>query len=286
MNNLWQATIKVGRPGQSKADDELSEHLIEHCRAGKKSLKAVKMLWGNSMDELASCDRKARKIHKEMTFEGIGGIRVAVEAERQLWLDRMSRLSEEYNTLSAKWLDNYDIYIEQERLDKNGAFRLEDYPSREALASRFRFQYAILPMPEPNQFIRNALTDELGRRLAEEYQQRLQNTTAQITRQVLNTLLGLINDTAESLANDGSIIDSENKKGPFAKLREYIDRIPALNITNDPTISRIAAEARERLDFTTEELRKSQTTRQLAAAHAQGIALQFGQVTRKIAKAA
>jgi len=99
-------------------------------------------------------------------------------------------------------------------------------------------------------------------------------------------LLGLINDTAESLANDGPIVDSENRKGPFAKLHEYLDRIPALNITNDPKIDAIAKQARNHLAYTSEELRKNQMTRQLAAAHAQGIALQFGQTTRKISKAA
>lgn len=285
-STLWQASIKVSRPGQSKTDDELSEHLVEQFHTGKDALKAVKQLWGDTMGDLNSCERKARKFHKECTFEGIGLIRVCVEAERQMWLSRMERFAAEYNQLALEWLNNYEIHLEQERHDKNGAFRIEDYPTREALASKFRFTYAILPMPTPNQFIRDALTDELGRRLAEDYETRLQNTTAQISRQVLNTLLGLINDTAETLANDGPIVDSEGRKGPFAKLQEYLDRVPALNITNDPTIARIAAEARDRLAFSAEELRKSTTTRQLAAIRASNIALQFGQTTRKIAKAA
>ena len=285
-HTLWQATIKVGRPGQSKTDDELTEHLTDTFHTGKKALKAVKQLWGNSLDDLSSCERKARKFHKNITFDGIGDIAVCVEAEREKWLSTMETYATEYRALAQKWLDNYDIWLEQERYDKNGAFRIEDYPSRESLASKFRFAYAILPLPEPNQFIKDQLTDELGKRLAADYETRLANTTAQISRKVLDTLLGLINDTAESLANDGPIVDSENRKGPFAKLQEYLDRIPSLNITGDPTINAIAQQARAKLAYSADALRKNQQTRQLAAIHASNIAMQFGTTTRKIAKAA
>jgi hypothetical protein len=286
MNTLWQATISFGRPGQTKTDPELTAFLTKSFGTGKNAVKGVKHLWGDSLKPHSSLEGRARAFHDNMTFEGIGNINICTEGERQKWLDGMQKYKAAHDALTSNWLEQYDIWLEQERIEHNGAFRIEDYPTRESLAAKFRFQFAILPMPTPNQFIKDQLTDELGKRLAAEYETRLQNTTAQISRQVLNTLLGLINETAESLAGDGNIIDSENKKGPFAKLREYLDRIPALNITNDPTIARIAEQARRHLDFTSEELRKSQTTRQLAAAHAQGIALQFGQVTRKIAKAA
>jgi hypothetical protein len=285
-HTLWQATIKFGRPGQSKTDDELSEHLTDTFHTGKKALKAVKQLWGNSLDELGSCERKARKFHKNTTFDGIGDIRVCVEAEREKWLATMEEYADAYRALARQWLDNYEIWLEQERYDKNGAFRIEDYPCRESLATKFRVHFAILPMPEPNAFVRDALTDELGKRLAADYETRLKNTTAQISRTVLDTLLGLISETAESLANDGPIVDSENRKGPLAKLQEYLDRIPALNITGDPTITAIAEQARTKLAYSADALRKNQQTRQLASIHATNIALQFGASTRKIAKAA
>lgn len=285
-HTLWQATISFGHPGQSKTDEELTEHLVKSYATGSKAVRGVKQLWGDSLKPHTSFESKVRKYHSNMTFEGIGDIRLCTAGEKATWLSFMQDMAASHTELTRDWLDKYDIWLEQERVDKNGAFRIEDYPTRESLANKFRFTFAILPMPEPNQFITDQLTDELGKRLAADYEARLKNTTAQISRQVLNTLLSLINDTAESLANDGPIVDSENRKGPFAKLHEYLDRIPALNVTNDPTISRIAEQARTHLTYTSEELRKNQTTRQLAAAHAQGIALQFGQTTRKIAKAA
>ena len=285
-NNLWQATIKISRPGTSKADNELTDHLREHFHMGKNAAKGIKQLWGSSLDALSANARKARKAHDQFTFEGIGGIRIAVSDERQKWLDTMEHYAAIDRSLSQEWLNSYDIWLEQERYDKNGAFRIEDYPSREHLATKLGFHYAILPMPEPNSFIRDALTDELGKRLAAEYETRIANTTETIRRRVFDNLIGLIAETAETLANEGPIVDSENRKGPFAKLQEYLDRVHALNITNDPRITQLAEQARIRLAYSAETLRKNQTTRQLAAAQAQNIALQFGSSTRKIAKAA
>lgn len=285
-NNLWQATIKISRPGTSKTDNELTDHLRDHYNLGKNAAKGIKQLWGNSLDALSSHARKIRKTHEQMTFEGIGGIRLAVSDERQKWITTMEGLDATNRQLSQDWLDSYDLWLEQERFDKNGTFRIEDYPSRENLANKLGFQFAILPMPEPNAFIRDALTDELGKQLAAEYEARLANTTETIRRRVFDNLINLISETAETLANDGPIVDSENRKGPLAKLQEYLDRIPALNITNDPRITQLADQARVKLAYSAETLRKNQTTRQLAAAQAQNIALQFGTTSRKISKAA
>jgi hypothetical protein len=283
---LWQATTSFGHPGQSKTDDELTAHLQQAFSTGSKAVRGVKQLWGDSLKPHTSFEGKVRKYHSNMTFEAIGAIRVCTEGEKQNWLTFMQEMAVEHAKLTQDWLDKYDVWLEQERYDKNGAFNIADYPTRETLAGKFRFTFAILPMPEPNQFIKDQLTDELGKRLADEYEQRLTNTTSQIRNQVLRTLLGLIADTAETLANDGPIVDSENRKGPLAKLHEYLDRIPALNITNDPTIAAIAAQARTKLAFSADALRKNQQTRTLAAVHASNIAMQFGATTRKIAKAA
>ena len=285
-SNLWQATIKISRPGTSKADNELTDHLREHFHMGKNAAKGIKQLWGNSLDPLATNARKARKAHEQMTFEGIGGIRLAVSDERQKWLTAMEHYAAIDRQLSQDWLNSYDLWLEQERYDKNGAFRIEDYPSRENLANKLGFQFAILPMPEPNAFIRDALTDELGKQLAAEYEARVANTTESIRRRVFDNLINLISETAETLANDGPIVDSEKRKGPLAKLQEYLDRVPALNITNDPRITQLADQARVKLAYSAETLRKNETTRQLAAAQAQNIALQFGTTSRKISKAA
>jgi hypothetical protein len=286
VNNLWQASIKISRPGTSKTDEELTEGLVEAHRMGKNAARVVKQLYGDHLAATSKAEARARKDHHRLTFEGIGNIRLVVLGEREHWLSVMEKHAAEHRRLAQEFMDNWDLIMEQERIDKNGTFRVEDYPSRESIASTFDFKFGVLPMPQPNQFITDAFTDDLGKKLAAEYETRLANVSEQVRRTILNTMLTLIADTAESLAGDGPIIDSEKRKGPLAKLQEYLDRVPMLNINNDPQINQVFNAARSKLNFSAERLRDSKVTRQLAAAQAHNIALQFGSSTRKLSKAA
>jgi hypothetical protein len=279
---LWQSTIRIGRPGSQKTDDELSESLVEREHMSKDAAKVVKQLYGDHLSKYSSAERAARSDHKRLTFPGIGNISIVVLEERQLWLDTMARHDGILNALADEFCDNYDLIIEAERLSKNGNFKIDDYPSRAAMRSRFSFTYGVQPMPEPNAFLTDAFTDDLGQKLAAEYEQRLSAVTEQVRRQVLNTMLSLVADTAESLASDGPIVDSENRKGPFAKLQQYLERVPALNVTNDPTITGLYTACLQKLSMSADRLRASNTTRQLAAARAADIAMTFGGTSRKL----
>ena len=279
---LWQATIRIGRPGSQKTDEDLSESVVEREHMSKDAVRVVKQLYGDHLAKYSAAERRARSDHKRLTFPGIGEIDLIVLEERQLWLDTMAKHDASLSALANEFCDNYDLIIEGERLSKNGNFKIDDYPSRSAMRAKFSFSYGVQPMPSPNQFLTDAFSDDLGQKLAAEYEQRLSNVTEQVRRQVLNTMLSLVTDTAESLASDGPIVDSENRKGPFAKLQQYLERVPALNVTNDPQITAIYDQCRQRLSMSADWLRASTTSRQLAAAHAENIAREFGTAARKL----
>ena len=280
---LWQATLCISTPGTSVTDDELTADTLERHTMAKASGKFVKALYGDALAPYQKRARTARKDYHRLTFEGIGNIRLVVLDERQAFLDLMATHEAALREEGKIFIAKFDEILAQERADKNGAFRLEDYPSRGSLAERFSVVYQVLPMPDPSQFLKDAMTDGLSERMAAEYAARLENTTRKVSETVLQTMMNLVAETAESLAGDGPIVDSENRKGPFAKLQEYLDRVPALNITNDPKISAVLAQCKERLSFSADRIRANKTTRQLVAAHAQNIALNFGGIQRKIA---
>lgn len=283
---LWQATLRISCPGTNVTDEELTGETIRRNNMADASGKFVKALYGDALNPYHKRARLARKDYHRLTLEGIGDIRLVVVDEREKFLDLMATHEGALHQLAADFVKQFDAILEQERKDKNGAFRIEDYPTIGQLAERFSCRYAVMPMPEPSQFLKDAMAEGISEKLAKEYEERLSNTTKQVSRTVLNTMMNLVAETAESLAGDGPIVDSENRKGPFAKLQEYLDRVPALNITGDDTINSLLNECRSRLSYSADRIRSSKTTRQLVAAHAQNIALTFGQVTRKIAKAA
>jgi hypothetical protein len=279
---LWQSTIRISKPGTSCTDDDLTREILDEHRMGDKAARVVKRLWGDAFAGIDRRDRRIRGDYHRLTFDGIGNIRILVVEERQQFLDIMRDHAETRANLVTAALANYDQTIERERIDKNGAFRIEDYPTREALADAFSFSYNVLPMPAPSQFLVDGITDDLSATLKAEYEQKLARAETNVRRAVFQTLLALIAETAETLSGDGPIIDTENRKGPLAKLQEYLDRIPALNITNDPQITAIYEQARQKLSVSSSHLRSSKIARQAAALNAKNIATKFGNVTRKL----
>lgn len=283
LNKVLQASLRVKLVGTSVSDDGLTAELQTNHGIADDNVRAVKILFPGKTGPLGAIRKivgKARKRHIALTFEGFGDSRLLVLAEQQAYRDGLQGLAEEFQLAAEHFIDNYASHMAAERLHKNGSFCEDDYPPRDKLPELFALETSIIPLPEPNQFLKLALGEELQAKYEAQANGAIQN----IRRDTYKTLLGLVASTAESLAGDGPLVDSDNKKGPLAKLREYLDRVPALNLTNDSEIAALHADAKAKLDVGTELLRQSKSMRQKVANDAQIIVRRFGVMgNRKIA---
>ena len=50
----------------------------------------------------------------------------------------------------ARFIEDYDDNIDQARLDLGKLFRIDDYPSKEALQGKFAIRYRITPSRTPS----------------------------------------------------------------------------------------------------------------------------------------
>jgi hypothetical protein len=279
-NKLLQAVFRVHGIGQSVEDEELTQEMIDNHGIDEKGIAAVKKLFTEQLKPFRKAANKARAYHLQRTFEGFGAARLIVATEQQAYVEKMEGLIMAITAAKADFIAKYPQHIEREKQLKNSAFRADDYPPLEKLASLFRVQFLIVPMAEPGE----ALKKQLIGTYAEKYEQALKNATESVRRQTLGMMMSLIAQTAESLAGDGPITDSENKKGPMAKLREFLERVPDLNITGDPQIAALATECQKKLNVSTDLLRNSKVARKAVAGVALDIAQRFGAMgARKLA---
>jgi hypothetical protein len=294
-NSLWQATIRLSRPGSSVTDDDLTDEIIDGHSLAKNSARAIKNLWGSSIQPINAIERRIRKDFHRLTFSGIGSIRLVVLAERETFLARMSEHQSVYETTAAQFITDYEDILEKEKQrfaasHPDGVFKIEDYPTKASLAEAFGFTYSVLPMPEPSAFLTEHFAADASARLAAEYEQKLAAAHKNVRDAVLRTMLALISDTAVSLSGDGPIFDAENRKGPFAKLQDYLDRVPGLlsSLGTDPEIEAVYAACRNKLSVSADHLKSNKVFRQNAAMKAKSIALEFGGALgkRKLTKAA
>jgi hypothetical protein len=279
-SSLLQAVFRVHGIGQSVEDEDLTKEMVDNHGIDEKSIAAVKKLFTEQLKPFRKAANKARAYHVSRTFEGFGASRLIVATEQSTYTALMEKFIAEIENEKRAFIDQYPVHIERERQLKADAFKAEDYPPREKLEQLFRVNFLIMPMALPS----DAVCKQLLGKYAEKYEEAIKSATENVRRQTLGMMLTLIAQTAESLAGDGPIVDSENKKGPLAKLREFLDRVPNLNITGDATINALAAECSKKLDVSTELLRNSKTTRKAVATIAIDIAQRFGaQGRRKLA---
>ena len=63
----------------------------------------------------------------------------------------------------ARFIEDYEDNIDQARLDLGKLFRIEDYPSKEALQDRFGIRYRITPVPDADHFMAKLASDDTDR---------------------------------------------------------------------------------------------------------------------------
>ena len=63
----------------------------------------------------------------------------------------------------ARFIEDYDDYIDQARLDLGKLFRIKDYPSKEDLQGKFSIRYRITPVPDADHFIAQLASDDTER---------------------------------------------------------------------------------------------------------------------------
>ena len=75
----------------------------------------------------------------------------------------MDGLRERVVRQRARFIEDYDDYVDQSRLDLGKLFRIEDYPSKEALQGKFSIRYRITPVPDADHFIAKLASDDTDR---------------------------------------------------------------------------------------------------------------------------
>ena len=91
------------------------------------------------------------------------GARLLTVANYEHYTELMDGLRERVVRQRARFIEDYDDYIDQARLDLGKLFRIEDYPSKEDLQGKFAIRYRITPVPDADHFIAQLASDDTER---------------------------------------------------------------------------------------------------------------------------
>jgi len=276
MNKIYQAQFSCSLVGQSVQDANLTVDVLQRHNMGENAAIVSKKKFQKALAPLKSCYSLASQEFRALTYNLFPKVPVVVEGEREKLITAMAKHQAIYEAHVADFVENYDEHLETERLTHNGSFKSQDYPSREELAEQFKWNFQYFPLPSPDQFLEPHLKDQWAQEMAG-----LENN---ITKNAGKQLLELVKECAVILGNpDKKLVEGAQKKGILVKLREFNERIPQLNIKNDPQLEALRQTVQLELDYTGKMLREDEELRLSVAAKAAAAVATFGQFNRKIA---
>ena len=146
-------------------DRKASNHVAVHHEASASAGRYNKCLLPKAaFAALTATMSKARSSHYEQTLPWDDqGSRLLTVSNYEHYMALLDGLRERMVRERARFIEDYEDNIDQARLDLGKLFRIEDYPSKEALQGKFGIRYRITPVPDADHFMAKLASDDTDR---------------------------------------------------------------------------------------------------------------------------
>lgn len=231
-----------------KMDKRASETITSQNNASKGVANVTKKLLGDC-DELTAVQKfaaNARNTHYAMTtpWSDLGMRATTTAMYINKYESEMSALRTEFHRLVDVFLDAYDWEIQNAQLKLGNLFNPDEYPTREALADKFRFRYTAMPMPTAGDWRIDA-NNETASVLKEQYEKYFNE---QLTK-AMGDIWKRAHDALSKMSERLDYSDDQTKKifrdSLVENVQDIIEMMGQCNIANDPTM----ASAQRKLDL-------------------------------------
>lgn len=181
----------------------------------------------------------------------------------------------EYEALVNDFLDKYPTYVEETKARLQGMFNEADYPSPEHLRDKFAIDVTLLNVPTSEDFrvsISEAQAEQIRSQIESKVTEASQNAVKDVYRRITDALTRMVDRLNNYKPSNGA----ERAQGVFRNslvenIRDLIDVMPALNITGDPELDRLAERLKDVTVYDAKTLKDNHTKRMDTAAEAQAI---------------
>lgn len=232
-----------------KLDKRASNDVTAQNNAAKGVANVHKKLLGDcaELDAVQKFAANARNAHYAMTMPWSDlGMRLCPTKK---YIDAngyertMTELQTEFARLTEAFLSAYDWEIQNSQLKLGALFSSEDYPSRDSLASKFKFRFVAIPLPDAGDW-RLDIGNEAAASMREQYEKfygdQLKDAMADVWKRAHEALTKM----SERLDYADSTTKKVFRDTLVTNVQEIVDLLDTMNITADPAMT----EAHQRLD--------------------------------------
>lgn len=271
--------FSVGRWYGTGADEQVTAQVKEDAGAtGDIGNFTKRFMSRDKLAQINAITGEARKFYKTITLPwSDGGSRLLSAEAFFTFKSEMLAFEGRFGTAVREFLERYPDFIDQERERLGKLFKQHDYPTVDQLRERFRFSLAIDALPNADDF-RVALGAEEVQRIRQDIEQRVEHAVHEASQSIWERMQEIVTGIKERLQ------DNVVRETLLQPLKELVQLMPALNITNDPALTKLAEQAaQDLLAFDVDELRgkDAEPSRKLVANKADAILKQMSSFTGK-----
>ena len=229
-------------------DREASDHVaVAHDASASAGRYNKRLLPKAAFAALTATMSEARTKHYENSLPwDHKGARLLTVANYEHYTALMDGLRERVVRERARFIEDYDDYVDRARLDLAKLFRIEDYPSKEALRGKFAIRYRITPVPDADHFIAKLAssdTNQVKRDIERHIEEQLHDALGDLYRR-LGKAVKRVSDRLQEDENGKPLVFHDTM---ITNIRDLLDVVPRLNIFGDDALARLCQQVKDQI---------------------------------------
>jgi hypothetical protein len=272
--NALLVKLSISIFSNQRQDREITDDVKSRKALGNGAGKWVKFKFPDKMLEpIRKVANEVRTFHYNHTSPWEDGQRLLSGKVNAKYEERMTAYSAEFWEVVDAIKPNYDSWIEQARIMHAGTFDSTDYPDWEGFRNTFAFGREYYPVPKPEHF--NVEMKELyGAGLVAITEKKIGEAVADTWDRMMKPVMAM----AEKLTKPDAVF----RDTLVENVKEMVELVPALNLTEDPALTKAATEIGKQLAaFKADDLRNNKVVRKDAAEKAAKLVERFGAVGKR-----
>lgn len=243
-DTMMLAKLTIGRWTGRKYDREVSSKLNDSEAANHDASRVNKLLVPKHVFKpINKAYNLLYSTHIQWTLPwGDDESRILPAKSYLGYMDRLRGAKDHYDTASDEFANRYPDLIQQARSWLGTMYRLEDYPDPGIIRDKFYVDLYIHQLPQASDFRVDLADDEVAR-----IRKSIETRTQESVNQAMVSLWERVYSVVQRFSDTLSEPDKRFHHTMLSQALELVSILPALNITNDPNLTRIQNEIQRSL---------------------------------------
>ena len=266
-NKVLLSKLTISQFNPKKADTQTTNEVLREKQASRNAGMWVKYLVNpDNLLSVTSYAQKARLEHYKLSLpwedEGWRILPVKMYTKYQ---DKMIKCKDRFNMEVEKFVTEWPECVEEAKIALKDMFNIQDYPSTDQIRSKFDFRILFLPLPSKEDFRISLSQEEM-----EERKKDVDNLIKVAEETAMKDLWSRLSSPIKNMVDKLSDSDSIFRNSLIENLREVLDLVPNLNISDNTELDLIIKECKDKLTiYSPEVLRENSRIRKTVALQAE-----------------